>query len=73
VDSLRKALLALPEAYREAVVLCDLQEMSYEQASVVMECSAGTVASRLHRAHKMLKARLSHIALSNREKRNSHV
>lgn len=73
LDSLRKALLAIPETYREAVVLCDLQEMSYEQASAVMECSVGTVASRLHRAHKMLKTRLSHIAASNREKRNSHV
>lgn len=73
LDSLRKALLAIPEAYREAVVLCDLQEMSYEQASSAMDCSLGTVASRLHRAHKMLKTRLSHIAASNREKRNFHV
>jgi RNA polymerase sigma-70 factor (ECF subfamily) len=73
LDSLRRALLALPEAYREAVVLCDLQEMNYEQASAMMECSVGTVASRLHRAHKMLKTRLKHIAASNREKRNSHV
>jgi len=73
LDSLRKALLALPEPYREAIVLCDLQEMSYEQAAGIMQCSVGTVASRLHRAHTMLKTRLSHIAASNREKRNSHA
>jgi len=72
LESLRKALLALPEEYREAVVLCNLQEMSYEQASAVMECSVGTIASRLHRAHKLLKTRLGHRARS-REKRNSHV
>ena len=73
VDTLRKALLGLPEAYREAVVLCDLQEITYEQASFVMECSVGTVASRLHRAHKMLKTRLSHLATKSRDQRNSHV
>jgi RNA polymerase sigma-70 factor (ECF subfamily) len=72
LESLRKALLALPEEYREAVVLCDLQEMSYEQASAIMECSVGTVASRLHRAHKLLRTRLAHMAKSG-EKRNSHV
>ena len=72
LNSMRKALLALPEEYREAVVLCDLQEMSYEQASGVMECSVGTVASRLHRAHKLLRTRLGHMARSP-EKRNFHV
>ena len=59
VDSLRKALLSLPEAYREAVVLCDLEELGYAQAAVLLECSPGTVASRLHRAHAMLKIKLS--------------
>ena len=62
LDFLRKALLGLPEAYREVVVLCDLEEMSYEQAARVAECSAGTVASRLHRAHNMLRTKLSRMA-----------
>jgi RNA polymerase sigma-70 factor (ECF subfamily) len=58
VDSLRRALLALPELYREVVVLCDLEEMSYANAATVLECSAGTIASRLHRAHNILRAKL---------------
>ena len=58
LDSLRRALLALPELYREVVVLCDLEEMTYADAAAVLECSAGTIASRLHRAHNILRARL---------------
>jgi RNA polymerase sigma-70 factor (ECF subfamily) len=62
VDSLRRALLALPELYREVVVLCDLEEMTYADAALALECSAGTIASRLHRAHKILRAKLVHMA-----------
>jgi RNA polymerase sigma-70 factor, ECF subfamily len=59
VAALRSAVLALPQPYREAVVLCDLEEMSYQQAAEMLECSIGTVASRLHRARTMLKKKLS--------------
>jgi RNA polymerase sigma-70 factor (ECF subfamily) len=58
LECLRKSLLALPEQYREAVVLCDMEEMSYPEAAEVLQCPPGTVASRLHRARSMLKARL---------------
>jgi RNA polymerase sigma-70 factor (ECF subfamily) len=58
VQALRDAILVLPAKYREAVVLCDLHEMSYEEAAVVMECPVGTVRSRLNRARSMLLARL---------------
>lgn len=58
LQSLRRALLALPELYREVVVLCELEEMTYAQAATVLECSAGTIASRLHRAHNLLRAKL---------------
>jgi RNA polymerase sigma-70 factor (ECF subfamily) len=58
LDSLRRALLALPELYREVVVLCDLEEMTYADAATVLECSAGTIASRLHRARNILRAKL---------------
>jgi RNA polymerase sigma-70 factor (ECF subfamily) len=51
---LRKAIAALPERYREAVVLCDLQEKSYEQAAEELGCALGTVRSRLHRARELL-------------------
>jgi RNA polymerase sigma-70 factor, ECF subfamily len=56
---LRKAVLSLPEPYREAVVLCDLEEMSYDNAAEFLECSAGTVASRLHRGRAILRVKLS--------------
>jgi RNA polymerase sigma-70 factor (ECF subfamily) len=59
LDLLRKAVLSLPEPYREAVVLCDLEEMSYHDAAEFLECSAGTVASRLHRGRAILKTKLS--------------
>jgi RNA polymerase sigma-70 factor, ECF subfamily len=59
LECLQKAVRALPEQYREAVVLCDLEQMSYAEAAEVLACPAGTIASRLNRAHKMLRARLS--------------
>jgi RNA polymerase sigma-70 factor, ECF subfamily len=56
---LQKAVLGLPEQYREVVVLCELAEMSYPNAAALLQCPPGTVASRLHRARVMLKARLA--------------
>ena len=61
LELLRKALLGLPEHYREVVVLCDLEELTNAQAAAVLECSSGTVASRLHRAHAILKNKLSRV------------
>jgi len=58
VECLRKAVLALPEQYREVVALCDLEEMSYADAAAILECSPGTVASRLHRARTILKTKI---------------
>jgi RNA polymerase sigma-70 factor (ECF subfamily) len=55
----RKAVLALPEPYREVVALCDLEEMSYGDAAALLDCSPGTVASRLHRGRAMLRTKLS--------------
>jgi len=58
IAALRHALGALPLAYREAVVLCDLQELSYADAADVLGCALGTVRSRLHRGRAMLGSRL---------------
>jgi RNA polymerase sigma-70 factor, ECF subfamily len=60
LEYLRKAVLALPEQYREVVALCDLEEMSYADAAVLLDCLPGTVASRLHRARTMLRTKLSY-------------
>ena len=58
VRQVRRAILTLPATYREAVVLCDLHEMTYEQAAGVLKCPVGTVRSRLHRARDLLLAKL---------------
>jgi RNA polymerase sigma-70 factor, ECF subfamily len=58
VESLRQAVLALPEHYREVVVLCELHEMDYERAAKVLGCAVGTVRSRLHRARELLAKKL---------------
>ena len=54
----RQAVVALPARYREAVVLCDFQELSYAEAAKVLDCPVGTVGSRLHRGHSLLLERL---------------
>src|SRR5688572_2289324 len=59
IAALRRAVLALPVRYREVVVLCDLEELSYADAAAALGCVIGTVRSRLHRARTMLAARLA--------------
>jgi len=54
----RQAIDTLPENYREVVVLCELQELSYEQAASALGCPVGTVRSRLHRARGILLEKL---------------
>jgi RNA polymerase sigma-70 factor (ECF subfamily) len=58
VTRVREAISTLPENYREAVVLCELEEMSYEEAAAALDCPIGTVRSRLHRARTMLMEKL---------------
>ena len=59
VDAVRAAVLALPRRYREAVVLCDLEEMEYAAAAAVLGCAVGTVRSRLHRGRALLVEKLN--------------
>jgi RNA polymerase sigma-70 factor (ECF subfamily) len=54
----RQAVLALPERYREVVVLCDFQELSGADAAAALGCPIGTVNSRLHRGHALLIKKL---------------
>ena len=58
IDRVRQAVSSLPPSYREVVVLCDLEEMSYDEAARVMGCAVGTVRSRLHRARALLTEKL---------------
>ncbi|MGH9836974.1 MAG: RNA polymerase sigma factor [Blastocatellia bacterium] len=68
IESVRQAVLALPLHYREVVVLCELEEMSYTEAAALLGCAVGTVRSRLHRARALLKERLR---MSETEERDS--
>jgi len=58
VRQVRGAVATLPENYREVIVLCELEEMSYEEAASALECPVGTVRSRLHRARALLLEKL---------------
>jgi RNA polymerase sigma-70 factor (ECF subfamily) len=58
IQNMHKAILNLPAHYREAVVLCDLQELSYADAAAVLGCAIGTLRSRLHRARTILIERV---------------
>ena len=58
VRDLRRAILTLPPRYREIVVLCDLQDVSYADAAQAIGCAVGTVRSRLHRARHLLTQKM---------------
>lgn len=57
-EALRTGILSLPAHYREAIVLCDLQLLSYEDAAAAIGCAVGTLRSRLHRGRSILAERL---------------
>jgi RNA polymerase sigma-70 factor (ECF subfamily) len=57
VDTLR----TLPEHYRRAVLLCDVQGLSYAEIAQQMGCALGTVMSRLHRGRTLLRQALTEL------------
>lgn len=58
VERLHAAIARLPVEYREALVLFELQELSYAETATVLDCPIGTVRSRLHRGRVLLAAML---------------
>ena len=58
-EHIQRALNLLPPDFRMTVVLADIEGMSYEEISVVMRCSLGTVRSRLHRGRKLLRSKIA--------------
>ena len=58
IESVRKAVLSLPAKYREVVVLCELQDISYGETAEILGCAIGTIRSRLHRARALLLVKL---------------
>jgi len=58
LERIRSAIAALPDHYRQAIVLCDLCEFSYAEAALRLNCAVGTIRSRLNRGHALLARRL---------------
>jgi RNA polymerase sigma-70 factor, ECF subfamily len=63
-QEIQKALDALPAEFKMAVILCDVEEFSYEEIAQIMGCPIGTVMSRLHRGRKLLQRTLYNHALA---------
>lgn len=57
-DEVLRALDELPFEFRMTILLADMHDLSYKEIAEVLECPVGTVMSRLHRARKLLQARL---------------
>ncbi|MDX1674719.1 MAG: sigma-70 family RNA polymerase sigma factor [Longimicrobiales bacterium] len=64
-DEILEAIDALPDEFREAVVLSDLQGMSYQEVSEILDVPLGTVKSRLFRGRKMLQKALYEYAVES--------
>ena len=61
-DDVEAALADLPPDFRAAVVLCDIEGLSYEEIADVLGVKLGTVRSRIHRGRSMLRTALAHRA-----------
>jgi RNA polymerase sigma-70 factor, ECF subfamily len=57
--AVEQALADLPDDQRAVVVMCDLEELTYEEAAVALSTNVGTIKSRLHRARHRLRELLS--------------
>jgi RNA polymerase sigma-70 factor (ECF subfamily) len=61
-DDIERALATLPPEFRAAVVLCDVEGLSYEEIAQFLDAKLGTVRSRIHRGRAMLREALAHRA-----------
>lgn len=59
-DDVQRALDALSPDFRAAVVLCDIEGLSYEEVAATLDVKLGTVRSRIHRGRAQLRAALAH-------------
>ena len=64
MSALDEELAQLPQRYRSAVVLCDLDGLTHEAAARELGCAVGTIASRLSRGREQLRTRLTRRGLS---------
>ncbi len=63
-DEVSNALNSLPMDFKTVIVLCDIEEFSYEEIAQIIDIPIGTVRSRLHRARQLLKEKLMDYAVS---------
>ncbi|MBC8066239.1 MAG: RNA polymerase sigma factor [Chlorobia bacterium] len=57
-QDLDRIMRMLPEEFRLAVALCDIEEITREEAAIALSVPVGTVNSRLHRGRKLLRAKI---------------
>ena len=70
-DDVERALATLPPDFRAAVVLCDVEGLSYEEIAEILGAKLGTVRSRIHRGRAQLRAALAHRAPADGRSRYS--
>ncbi len=70
-ERLQQALAALPADYRAAILLCDVEQRSYQEIADAMHCAIGTVRSRIHRARVMLRKHLESGAATTRKRKKT--
>ena len=71
-DRVKKAIESLPEDFRGAVIMADLEDMSYKEIADKMDCPLGTVMSRLYRGRKLLRDILQEYAEEYRVVSHTH-
>jgi len=69
-DEVTRALNELPVDFKTIILLCDIEEFSYEEIAKIIDIPIGTVRSRLHRARNILKEKLREYALKEGFKEN---
>ncbi len=69
-DEITRALNELPVDFKTIILLCDIEEFSYEEIAKIIDIPIGTVRSRLHRARNILKEKLREYALKEGFKEN---
>lgn len=72
-EKLQKALASLPADYRTAILMCDVEQKSYQEIAIAMRCAIGTVRSRIHRARVMLRKQLETGVTRTRSRRSATV
>lgn len=72
-DDVQRALDALAPEFRAAVVLCDIEGLSYEEVAATMGIKLGTVRSRIHRGRAQLRESLAHRAPASRRSRATRL